>query len=142
MSWIVNCSRAAVKYGDHFHEPGKTWLIQISDCDNYPGAKFVEPQLEFGQVLQLRFDDTENESHPNAMNQHEAEMIAEFLKSALEQNQNVVVHCVAGICRSGAVVEVGIMLGFMDRFVHRIPNQLVKQKLRRELNILHSWEKT
>ena len=140
MSWILNCSRAAVERGEHAYEANNTWLIQISDPDNYPGAKFVTPKFQFDRVLQLRFDDTENSDNPNSINAHEVEEISEFLKDARAQNKNVVVHCVAGICRSGAVAEVGVMMGFQDLGTHRIPNQLVKKRLRLELNILNSWE--
>ena len=43
------------------------------------------------------------------------------------------VHCHAGICRSGAVVEIGSMLGFTatDRF--RQPNLRVKHKMMKVL---------
>jgi hypothetical protein len=46
---------------------------------------------------------------------------------------DVVVHCVAGVCRSGAVAEVGVMLGFDDTEVFRSPNLLVKHKMMRKL---------
>jgi hypothetical protein len=46
---------------------------------------------------------------------------------------NVVVHCHAGICRSGAVAEVGVMMGFADCERFRIPNLLVKHKMMRVL---------
>ena len=42
---------------------------------------------------------------------------------------NVVVHCVAGVCRSGAVAEVGVMMGFRDAEAFRSPNLLVKHKM-------------
>ena len=46
---------------------------------------------------------------------------------------HVVVHCHAGVCRSGAVVEVGVMMGFDDTEVFRSPNLLVKHKMMRAL---------
>jgi hypothetical protein len=42
---------------------------------------------------------------------------------------NVIVHCVAGVCRSGAVCEVGVMLGFDDTEAFRSPNLLVKHRM-------------
>jgi len=42
-------------------------------------------------------------------------------------------HCVAGVCRSGAVAEVGTMLGFTDTETFRIPNVMVKRKLIQQL---------
>jgi hypothetical protein len=46
---------------------------------------------------------------------------------------NVIVHCHAGVCRSGAVCEVGVMLGFNDTEVFRSPNLLVKHRMMRKL---------
>jgi hypothetical protein len=46
---------------------------------------------------------------------------------------NVVVHCFAGICRSGAVCEVGVMMGFNDTGRFRAPNLLVKHRMMRAL---------
>jgi predicted protein tyrosine phosphatase len=41
------------------------------------------------------------------------------------------VHCVAGLCRSGAVTEVGVMMGFEDTHRYRNPNVFVKKMLMR-----------
>jgi hypothetical protein len=46
---------------------------------------------------------------------------------------NVVVHCHAGVCRSGAVCEIGVMLGFVDTEVFRAPNLLVKHRMMKAL---------
>jgi hypothetical protein len=46
---------------------------------------------------------------------------------------NVVVHCVAGVCRSGAVCEVGVMMGFRDTEEFRAPNLMVKHKMMKVL---------
>ena len=46
---------------------------------------------------------------------------------------NVVVHCYAGICRSGAVCEVGVMMGFNDTERFRSPNLLVKHRMMKAL---------
>lgn len=50
---------------------------------------------------------------------------------------NVVVHCVAGICRSGAVCEIGVMMGFRDTQEFRSPNLLVKHKMMKSLGWLY-----
>ena len=59
--------------------------------------------------------------------------LVKLLQHALDERMNVVVHCVAGMCRSGAVVEVGVMMGFIDPDKLRIPNILVKHKMMRAL---------
>ena len=53
---------------------------------------------------------------------------------------NVLVHCHAGICRSGAVVEVGEIMGFTptDRF--RAPNLLVKHRMMKALGLTYDSE--
>ena len=50
---------------------------------------------------------------------------------------NVVVHCHAGVCRSGAVAEVGITMGFEDTGVFRAPNLMVKHKLMKALGMTY-----
>ena len=59
--------------------------------------------------------------------------LVRLLQHALEQRMNVVVHCHAGVCRSGAVCEVGVMMGFRDTEAFRSPNLLVKHKMMKEL---------
>jgi rhodanese-related sulfurtransferase len=63
----------------------------------------------------------------------QAEQLVELLEHALDKKMDVVVHCFAGICRSGAVAEVGVMLGFDDAEAFRSPNLLVKHKMMRKL---------
>ena len=53
---------------------------------------------------------------------------------------NVVVHCHAGVCRSGAVAEVGIAMGFQDTGVFRAPNLMVKHKLLNALGMTYAPE--
>jgi hypothetical protein len=56
-----------------------------------------------------------------------------LLQHALKKRMNVVVHCMAGLCRSGAVAEVGVMMGFNDTERTRIPNIRVKHRLMKAL---------
>jgi hypothetical protein len=56
-----------------------------------------------------------------------------LLQHALANRMNIVVHCVAGVCRSGAVCELGVMLGFTDCEGFRSPNLLVKHRKMRAL---------
>jgi hypothetical protein len=55
---------------------------------------------------------------------------------------NVVVHCHAGVCRSGAVCEIGVMLGFRDTEAFRSPNLLVKHRMMRALGWLYDEQET
>ena len=126
MAWIGNYSKTAVHEGLHFaNNENNSVLIQISDCDSYP----LEPARTFTEVHRFWFDDVEDESDKNSVNNKQIEQIAQVLKKAYEKNQDVVVNCHAGLCRSGAITEVGIMLGFKDAETKRIPNLFVKNKL-------------
>jgi len=48
---------------------------------------------------------------------------------------NVIVHCIAGLCRSGAVTEVGLMMGFEGGKNPRMPNTYVKRELMKKLGL-------
>ena len=65
----------------------------------------------------------------------QAKMIARILKQALEDEHDVLVHCIVGACRSGAVVEVAEMVGFDECFRYRLPNIRVKSKLMEQFNL-------
>jgi protein-tyrosine phosphatase len=65
----------------------------------------------------------------------QAEEIAAILQEALENDHNVLVHCVVGQCRSGAVVEVAELIGFDECFRYRLPNIRVKSKLMQALDL-------
>jgi len=60
-----------------------------------------------------------------------------LLQHALANHMNVIVHCHAGVCRSGAVAEVGIMLGFRDTEAFRAPNLLVKHRMMTALGMYY-----
>jgi hypothetical protein len=65
--------------------------------------------------------------------QEQADELVRLLQHALENRMNVVVHCYAGVCRSGAVCEVGVMMGFNDTERFRSPNLLVKHRMMKAL---------
>jgi predicted protein tyrosine phosphatase len=59
--------------------------------------------------------------------------LVRLLQHAKDNDMNVIVHCTAGICRSGAVTEVGVMMGFEDTHAVRQPNLMVKHKMMKVL---------
>ena len=59
----------------------------------------------------------------------QAAELVRLLQHALDNSMNVMVHCHAGICRSGAVVEVASMMGFTPTERFRQPNLRVKHKM-------------
>ena len=128
--WIQNVAASQVAVGLHKFEEGNTVLIQIMD----PGVPFPNPKETFLETHQFSFYDveTENSEEYTPITQEQADKIFAILGQALEKGQNVVVHCYAGIYRSGAVVEIGTEMGFEDTGTYRCPNRLVLAKLRSE----------
>ena len=124
MPFIENISLADVRDGYHYDAGQAGVLIQIVD----PDMDFPTPKFAFAEVHQFRFLDLE-ETGPLAIQADQAEAIVRVLEAALARGSNVVVHCHAGVCRSGAVTEVGCMMGFEDTGRYRAPNLLVKSSL-------------
>jgi predicted protein tyrosine phosphatase len=139
--WIQNISLTDVKNGYHFDAGINSMLIQI--CD--PPGDFPTPKYQFREVHQFDFLDIEKDGMTNngdgewtdmsefAITAEQAAELARLLRHALDNRMNVVVHCHAGVCRSGAVCEVGVMMGFRDTEAFRNPNLLVKHEMMKAL---------
>ena len=144
--FIQNVSRRCIELGDHligkdnwYSDITKvqylrdTVLISISDPDQKP----PEAHYAFKEYLFLDFLDLEEDQMPEAeslkISYEDAEKIIKFLQDALDNAYNVVVHCTAGVCRSGAVAEVGTMMGFRETGAYRQPNLMVKRYLMKVL---------
>lgn len=134
MPWIQNTSLDDIRKGTHFRPGPNAMLIQIVD----PGMEFPEPKYQFKEVHQFEFLDLERDDLPwidpeFKITQVQADKLVQLLQRALVGGRDVIVHCVAGICRSGAVCEVGVMMGFQDPEVYRSPNLLVKHRMMKSL---------
>ena len=130
--WIQNVALSDIPKGFHFDPGINAMLIQIVD----PCMEFPEPKYQFRERHQFEFLDLEEKDswgEEFKITDEQAETIAKLLQHALDERMNVVVHCVAGVCRSGAVCEVGVMMGFRDTEVYRSPNLMVKHKLMKVL---------
>jgi len=131
--WIQNVALRDIPEGRYRGAGKDTILIQIVD----PAMTFPVPKHKFDAVHQFEFldledsDDTINEDFK--IQDEQAEQLVAILHYALEHKKNVVVHCHAGICRSGAVAEVGVMMGFDDAKSFRAPNLRVKHKMMQQL---------
>ena len=137
MPWIENISLGDVARGRHHDAGANSMLIQIVD----PDMEFPTPFHKFKEVHQFQFLDIE-EKDPTLdetwrCSQEQANELVRLLQHALENRMNVVVHCHAGVCRSGAVCEIGVMLGFNDCEGFRSPNLLVKHRMMRALGWLY-----
>jgi len=132
MPWIENVAAADIPTGFHHDVGPNSMLISITD----PAGWRPEAKQQFKERHNFEFLDAEdNDRFPEEakISDTQAEQIVALLKRALENRMNVVVHCMAGICRSGAVVEVGVMMGFNDTEKYRQPNLRVKHKLMKQL---------
>jgi len=126
--FIQNISKVAYQSGDHFDCGDRAIAIEILD----PASTPVTPKQKFETTHTFEFLDLEDgDDYVDEFGITDAQAIAivEILQQALENHQNVIVHCTVGMCRSGAVVEVGVMMGFTDTEVHRQPNLRVKSKM-------------
>lgn len=134
--WIENVAASDIATGFHSDLGPNVMLIQIAD----PAGWFLTPLKEFKEVHQFEFMDVEdNDNFPEEckFSDEQAVRMVGLLKHALDNNMNVIVHCFAGICRSGAVVEVGTMMGFTATDRYRQPNLRVKHKMMKVLGLTY-----
>jgi predicted protein tyrosine phosphatase len=133
MPWIENCAAADIPAGFHHRAGENSMLISITD----PGDEKPVPVHNFKERHDFEFLDVEKDDpvidESMRCSQEQANELVRLLKHALVHNMNVVVHCYAGICRSGAVCEIGVMLGFDDCERFRSPNLLVKHRMMKAL---------
>lgn len=133
MPWIQNVSMADIMKGFHIDPGPNAMLIQIVDND----SEFPTPKYSFKEVHQFKFLDVDDIDHvideSMRCSQDQANKLVQLLQHAMDNQMTVIVHCHAGICRSGAVCEVGVMMGFNDTEVFRAPNLLVKKRMMRAL---------
>lgn len=132
MPWIQNVSLGDIPKKHHVAVGENSMLIQIVD----PAMEFPTPAHKFKEIHQFEFLDLERDDKYGEefkVTDAQAESLVRLLQHALDQRMDVIVHCVAGVCRSGAVCEVGVMMGFNDTEVFRSPNLMVKHKMMKVL---------
>lgn len=139
--FIQNVSYTNFQDGFHRNPGDNSIAIQILSPrrDDFGPVGGIVPwptsPYNYKEVYQFLFDDIIHESQENdeddlkALSEDQAKQIVDILYNAYNNEMNVIVHCAAGICRSGAVVEAGIVIGFEDTRTFRSPNILVKKKL-------------
>jgi predicted protein tyrosine phosphatase len=132
--FIENVSKQDVRLGWHMDAGPNAMLIRIQD----PATEFgsIARSEMFKEVYEFEFLDAEDddgfEDEVKISDEQAAELVR-LLQRAQENHMNVVVHCHAGICRSGAVVEVASMMGFTPSDRLRIPNMRVKHRMMKVL---------
>src|SRR6186713_2632158 len=113
--WVANLPEEAVTgedlgqrptlgtVADHCLPSLSTAVISITE----PG-RFAKIPAGFAAVLRLKFQDYEDtRKHPDSavlFHPRQAEQVARFLNE--HRGKNILVHCAAGVSRSGAVADV------------------------------------
>ena len=133
MPWIENGAASDIPIGFHHDAGPNSMLISITDPASWrPEAKHQFKERHDFEFLDVEENDEVLEEEMKC-SQEQANQLVALLQHALENRMNVVVHCFAGICRSGAVCELGVMLGFQDTGRFRSPNLLVKHRMMKAL---------
>lgn len=140
--WIQNVAAMDVPHGHHVAVKENSMLIQIMDP---PATWWPEPKYKFKEVHRFEFLDAEDkDGFPDEakISDAQAEQLVALLQHALDNHMDVIVHCMAGLCRSGAVCEVGVMMGFQDTEKFRSPNMRVKHKMMKVLGWTYDENET
>lgn len=142
MPKIVHISRKAFEQGLYAHYP-----VAIRIADRFDQlTEIVNPTQQSYAFAFLDVDECESDSISEA----DASLIVHTLMTAKANNEDVVVHCEAGISRSGAVAQFAIdHLGFQEEVAPnseegkhwRFPNScvlamLVQEKNKKKINVL------
>jgi predicted protein tyrosine phosphatase len=134
--FIENVSMSDAILGRHYDAGTNSMLIRIQD----PATEFRPVKYPFKYVEEFEFLDAEDADGFDddfKISDAQAQKLVTLLKFAIDMHVNVVVHCHAGICRSGAVVEVAEMMGFTPTDKYRQPNLRVKYKMMKCLGLTY-----
>ncbi len=147
MPFIQNVAKSDVAENAHLDPGANSMLISINDpnsmlirINDHPATFPPEPKHKFKEIHYFEFLDIEDDSQfPEECmcSMEQAEKLVDLLNRAIKQNMNVIVHSTAGICRSGAVVEVGGIMGFDLTRTYRQPNLLVKKRMMQVLGLAY-----
>lgn len=132
--FIENVSKSDVATGFHMDAGPNAMLIRIQDPATFFGC--IKHADMFKEVHEFEFLDAEDSDayeDETKISDDQAVELVRLLQHAQTNHMNVVVHCHAGICRSGAVVEVASMMGFTPSDRYRQPNLRVKTKMMKVL---------
>ena len=146
MPWIANYGEAYVEQMTLGTPPAAGEATDPIVCISItePGRVARLPK-GFAAVLRLGFQDYDGRrKHPDSAVLFDARMAAQLARFARKhRGSNIVVHCAAGISRSGAVVE-ALLEAFREYEDHgwpRHPNGHVKTILKRALGLVPiGWE--
>lgn len=118
-----------------------TVVIRILDTlkDKPDDLQFSENPYPDAIEFQFRFDDVTDPDNEHAIQPEQAEGLFNVLSSCITMEWNVLIHCVMGKCRSGAITHAaealgqyyGLPVSIVDHGA--IPNVLVKSMILRNI---------
>ena len=135
---IANTSMIEFNSFSDFNPDFVIRILDASANENFEWLNFEECQYN-AKELRLRFDDVCSENNPFACNEDQASAIFDVLNEAIQEGKSVLVHCVMGKCRSGAVTHAGIAIAksygvpYFAQDNGAIPNSFVKSLILRRL---------
>lgn len=132
--FIQNAAADDMRTAYHKNPGDNSMLIQIMDTATswWPTPKHTFKETHRFEFLDIEADDQVFDEECRISDAQAAELVR-LLQHAQANDMNVIVHCHMGICRSGAVTEVGVMMGFEDTKRYRQPNLLVKHLMMKAL---------
>ena len=113
--------------------------IKEDDLSHIDNLHFSENPYPDALEFQFRFDDTTDPDNAHAIQPEQAEELFNLLSNCITLEWNVLIHCVMGKCRSGAITHAAEALGqFLALPVTitdhgAIPNVLVKSMILRHI---------
>lgn len=133
MPWIANVGEA---HAEMFTPDDNTVVISITE------PKRKARLSGFKDMLRLEFQDYDSSrKHPEdavLFTPTLAARIVRFARKHRDNNSNILVHCAAGISRSGAVAEALLEAfpEYEDKGWPRFPNGMVKSMMKRALGLV------
>lgn len=130
MSWVRNMSEPDILAATPAPD-----IAVVSIADSEPPRTVNVPD-GYSAVLSIQFNDVPA-GQPGDMTPDQAETIAAFLLRHRFRRDNILVHCGAGISRSGAVVDVVLRAfpEYQDRGANRNPNPHVMALMEEALGL-------
>lgn len=133
MPWIANVGES---HAEMYEPDDNTVVISITE----PNRK---ARLNgFKDMLRLEFQDYDhNRNHPEdavLFTPTLAARIVRFARKHRDNESNILIHCAAGISRSGAVAEALLEAfpEYEDKGLKRYPNNMVKTMMKRALGLV------
>lgn len=129
MPFISNVSKDNVSRG-HYAKSDNMLMIRIDHDNDFPPVMGSIPKhVEYFNFLDI--DQYDKDLTGGLFSKADCERIVNIFKKCIEEDMDIVVHCLMGVSRSGAIADVASSLGFniTRDSQYRIPNAYIRSKL-------------